>query len=93
MNVIFIFRVTILFNMGVDEMKIGVYNAMGFFFFGLSNAFYCSAHWIFAMKYWTVSYRLGQGKMIRLVKVVYYLVLILNIAISVFVAVQEGMDL
>ena len=33
MNVIFIFRVTILFNMGVDEIKIEVYNAMGFFFF------------------------------------------------------------
>jgi hypothetical protein len=45
------------------------------------------------MKYWTASYKLGQGKMIRLVKVVYYLVLILNIAISVFVAVEEGMDL
>ena len=45
------------------------------------------------MKYWTASYKLGQGKMIRLVNVVYYFILILNIAICVFEAVEEGMDL
>ncbi len=89
----FMFRLIILSNMGIDEIKIEVYNAISFALFGLFNAFYCSAHWIFAMKYWTASYKLGQGKMIRIVNVVYYFILILNIAICVFEAVEEGMDL
>jgi len=39
------------------------------------------------MKYWTVSYILGEGKKIFLVNVFYYFVLFLNVAIPVFAAV------
>jgi len=44
------------------------------------------------MKYWIVSYKLGEGKQICLVNAFYYVVLFLNIAISVFEAIEEGMD-
>jgi len=45
------------------------------------------------MKYWIVSYKLGEGKMIRLAYAFYYFVLILNVAICVFNAFEEGKDL
>jgi len=75
------------------QKKIQVYDIIGYVFYGISNSSYCSAHWIFSMKYWTVSYKLSQGKMIRLVNFFYYFVLVLNIGISVFVSVEGGMDL
>jgi len=44
------------------------------------------------MRYWIVSYKLGEGKMICLVNGFYYFILFLNIAISVYEAIEEGMD-
>ena len=76
-----------------SKIKIQVYNAISFASLGMYDVLYCSPHWIFAMKYWIVSYKLSEGKMIKLANFCYYFVLILNIAISVFVAVEEGMDL
>jgi hypothetical protein len=57
---------------------------------GLYWQFYCSAHWIFAMKYWEISYRLGKGEKMLLVNIVYYLVLFLNFAIPVYLLVLAG---
>ena len=78
---------------GQEGTKIKVYNAISWTLVGLYYSLYCSAHWIFAMKYWITSYRLGKGRNLSLVNVVYYFILILNIAIPAFEAVAEGMDL
>ena len=53
--------------------------------------FSCSAHWIFAMKYWEISYKLGKGGKMVLVNIIYYLVLFLNFAIPVYLLVLTGM--
>jgi len=44
------------------------------------------------MKYWMASYKLGEGKIIFLVNFCYYFVLILNVAIPIFVAIEYCFD-
>ena len=55
--------------------------------------FYCAAHWIFAVKYWIISYKLGGGTHLQLSKNVYAFVLVINIIVPVFFAVEAGMVL
>ena len=55
--------------------------------------FYCAAHWIFAVKYWIISYKLGGGTHLQLARNVYAFVLLLNIIFPVFFAVEAGMVL
>ena len=75
-----------------DEMRMKVLNTISSSCFGVYYALFCSAHWIFAMKYWMASYMLGEGKKILLVHVFYYFVLALNVAIPVFVGVAYGIN-
>ena len=49
--------------------------------------FYCSAYWIFAMKYWVISYKLSKGERMLLVGIFDYLGLFLNFAIPVYMVV------
>ena len=55
--------------------------------------FYCAAHWVFAVKYWIISYKLGGGTYLTLANQIYVFVLVLNLLIPVFFAVEAGMDL
>lgn len=61
--------------------------------FALYYILYCTAHWIFAMKYWIISYRLGQGKMLALMNFFYNLVIVLNVAIPIYSAVEQGRNM
>jgi len=68
--------------------KLKVYNVLSYTCIGLHLLLYSVPHWIFAMKYWIVAYKLGEGKMIRMAKFFYYFFLFSNIAISIFAAVE-----
>ena len=51
---------------------------------------YCTAHWAFSMKYWIISYKLGQGKMLDLMNLIYYLVMALNIIIPIYAEIEQA---
>lgn len=68
-------------------------NIMSAIFIGFYQWGNCSAHWIFAMKYWVISYKLAKGKRILLVNTIYYGVLLLNFLLPVFYSTTTGMNL
>ena len=72
--------------------KMAIYNALSFGSLGLYYWPFCSVHWMFAMKYWIISYKIAGGKKTNLANVAYYFVLLMNFAIPVFEAVEEGLD-
>jgi len=45
------------------------------------------------MKYWIVAYLLDKWTAIRWANIFYYFILALNVLISVWEAIEEGMDL
>jgi hypothetical protein len=57
---------------------------------GLYWQFYCSAHWLFAMKYWVISYKLAKGGRMTLVDIFDYSGLFLNFSIPVYLVVLIG---
>jgi len=73
--------------------KIKDLNIWSYVSFCAYNIPYLSAHWIFAMKYWIVAYKLEEGKRICLVEVVLYFILALNIGISVLLDVAGALAL
>jgi len=44
------------------------------------------------MKYWKVAYLLGKGEQTRLVEILFYFILVLNIAVSVYLSITGGFD-
>ena len=78
-----------------------VFNALEFIFLGLYYVLYCVAHWVFAMKYWVITCKMEiiengglESKLQeQIYKVLYYGIIFLNIAIPIYEAVEEGMDL
>ena len=77
------------------EMK--VYNALEFTSLGIYSEFYLCAHWLYTMKYWVTARQMeaisnGTKKELRWENAIYYGVLFLNIAFSVYFPVEEGID-
>ena len=72
-----------------NEMRI--INSLAYFFLGSYYILFCVAHWVFAMKYWIVSYKLNQGSYTKLVNSVFYLGIVLNTAFPIYEAVENGL--
>jgi hypothetical protein len=78
-----------------------VNNAVATTSFGLNNILYCTAHWIYVMKCWVVSLKmvdtlenkLPSERFENFVAVLYYAVMLLNIVLPVYEAVNEGLAL
>jgi len=78
-----------------------VNNAVATTSFGLNNILYCTAHWIYAMKYWVISFNMvnvlenkpPSKKFEYVVAVLYYGLMLLNILVPIYEAVNQGLDL
>ena len=81
--------------------KIQNFNALGFTCLGLYWLLFCVAHWIFAIKYWIISYTMeiveSGGHKSKLLErnfdILQYGGLLLNVAIAVVDAVAQGKDI
>ncbi len=84
-----------------NTKKIQTYNALAFTCLGLYYLLYCVAHWIFAVKYWVISYTMQivqaggvKSKVLeRNFEILYYVGLALNVFIVVVNAVAQEKDL
>jgi hypothetical protein len=72
---------------------------MAFASLGISYLLFCVSHWVFAMKYWSISLKLDLHYQCLSIKKyddmlsrVNYSMILLNITIPIFLAIFEGLD-
>lgn len=67
-------------------------NDTGFVSLGVYYSLYCTGHWVFAMRYWMIAYRLTSIKYLKFIQWLYYILLILNLACPAFLIVMMIAD-
>jgi uncharacterized membrane protein len=72
---------------------------MTFASLGVSYVLFCVSHWVFAMKYWSISFKLdlhyqfvSTKKYDHMLSRVNYCMIFLNILIPILEAIFEGLD-
>ena len=78
-----------------------VNNAVATTCFGLNNILYCTAHWIYALKFWVISFKMvnvqenkpPSKRFENLVAFLYYGIMLVNIIVPIYEAVNQGLGL
>lgn len=73
-----------------DSKREHLNNVVCYVNLGLYYILFCTAHWVFSMRYWIISYRLNQGKMLSLMNLFYYLMIAVNVIIPIYATIEMG---
>ena len=88
------FRITQLYNQNKLGIQIQVDNYISWLLLSFIYwSTYCLAHWIFAARYWLITYQLHQGKRIDIFIKLYYIIGALNVAACAYNSIAGAWDL
>ena len=88
----FSFKMTQLYYQNEQEYteQVVIYNFLFWLFIIPYWGPYCAAHWMFAFRYWTLSYKMKYGEDKKIFVWIYYVGLCLNFAVVVYNSIFGG---